>query len=101
MQLPQSIASLFWDHPAGAVALALHRDFVVERVLARGSWDDICWLRREVGDDALRHAIAVGRGRSLSRPQLRFWELVLELPQDDVEHWLSLPAREIWDRRSP
>ncbi|MFV2069156.1 MAG: hypothetical protein ACC645_19485, partial [Pirellulales bacterium] len=58
------------------------------------------WLRKAVGDAALRHWILESQGRLLSRKQLRFWELVLKLPTDQVSLWLANTWRETWDDRA-
>jgi hypothetical protein len=39
-------------------------------------------------------------GAELSPRQLRFWELVLELPHRQVNAWLAATCRTIWDRRT-
>jgi hypothetical protein len=90
---------LLWDVPADAVSWDEHRDFVIGRVLARGKLSQIKRLRQRVGDDALRGYIARTRGRAVDSRRLRFFETILELPVDQVDAWLSDPARRIWDER--
>lgn len=58
-----------------------------------------CQLRHAVGDSALRHWILEAEGRLLSRKQLRFWELILQLPTAEVNRWLADTSREVWDNR--
>jgi hypothetical protein len=96
---PESLRSLFWDCDFDALDWQQHRDFVIGRVLVAGSWDAICWVRRTVGDDALREWIQRRQGRSLSPQQLRYWELVLELPAELVDAWLESEERQIWEGR--
>jgi len=98
--LPPNLEAFFWDCAPGSVSWEKHRDFIIERVLARGDWDAIRWLRTELGDEALRAVIVGTRGRSLTRPQIRLWQLVLDLPEADVASWLNDVSRMIWDRRS-
>lgn len=74
-------------------------DLVVSRVLENGRWEDIKTLRYRIGDEALRSWILVRKGRSLSPPRLRFWELLLDLPADQVNLWLSEKTRKVWDGR--
>ena len=99
-QLPASVSQLFWEYEAGAVSWDAHRDFIVERVLARGDWDALRWIRARAGDEVLRDILTGTRGRSLSRAQLRFWQLLLDLPEEQVTAWLGTKSREIWHRRS-
>ncbi len=98
--LPDAIRRLFWEHGEGDVSWEAHRDYVVQRVLARGDWDSICWVRRTAGDPVLREVLVRTRGRWLSPPQLRLWQLVIDLPDALVDEWLRAPGRAIWDRRT-
>ncbi len=98
--LPQMLRPLFWDYKFDQLNWQEHEDFVVRRVLSEGTWENVCWLRRQVGDDALREWITRHQGRPLSRQQLRFWELVLNLPSDLVGTWLAFEARNIWEGRT-
>jgi hypothetical protein len=72
----------------------------VERVLAQGADREIVWLRQEIGEDALRDWLVRNQGKALSQRQLRYWELVLDLPPGLVDEWLSSPSRKIWDTRA-
>lgn len=70
-----------------------HRDFIIRRLLQRGSWDSIQWLRRQIGDPALRAWIIAHAVRGLEARQLRFWEVVLDLPHEQVDRWVeSVPT---------
>ena len=98
--LPPVLGALFWDCDFSQLDWQTHRDFIVRRVLVEGDWDAVCWLRRELGDTALREWILQHQGRALSPQQLRFWELILDLPKDEVDRWLQTEARAIWEGRS-
>jgi hypothetical protein len=76
-----------------------HRDFVIRRILVDGTWEQVSWLRHEVGDLALRDWIIRHEGHGLSSQQLRFWEVVVQLPSDQVEVWLQSAERKIWEGR--
>jgi len=97
--LPPSLHALFWEFDAGSLRLESDRDLIVRRILTRGRWADVQWLRRTLGDEAIRRWIVTTRGRPLDAPQLRFWQLVLDLPSPDVDAWLALPERAVWDGR--
>ena len=98
-RLPEWLRTLFWDHDFAQLDWQQHRAFIIGRILEAGSWDAICWLRREVGDGVLREWIERSRGRLLSREQLRFWQVILDLPDDAVDAWLQTPERMIWEQR--
>lgn len=98
--LPPAVRELLHDCDPATVSWDRHRTFLIDRILASGSWEAIRWLRRAAGDDAVRARIVESRGRRLSPRQLRFWQLVLDIPAGEVTAWLADPARQVWDRRS-
>ncbi len=97
--LPECVTRLLWDTDPGSVSWEANRESLIARVLAHGDWDAIRWLRATAGDGAIRAWIVATRGRRLSRRQIRFWQLLLALPEDEVEVWLALPERQVWDGR--
>jgi hypothetical protein len=76
------------------------RDLIIARVLASGTWEAITWLRACLGEQGLREWIERRRGRGLSPRQLRFWEVMLDLPHGQVNAWLRAEGRKIWDQRA-
>lgn len=99
LELPRSVTRLLWDTDPATVSWEGQREFLVGRVLAHGDWDALRWLRRTAGDVTLRNWIVATRGRRLTRAQLRFWQLLLDLPEPLVQGWLDLPERKVWDER--
>jgi hypothetical protein len=99
VELPDCITRVLWDTDTRRVTWETHRESVLGRVLVYGDWDAIRWLRAVAGDDAIRAWIVGTRGRRLSRQQIRFWQLVLDLPDGHVREWLSSPERSVWDAR--
>jgi hypothetical protein len=97
--VPPALQSLFWDCDFVQLDWHEHRDFIIRRVLAAGPWEAVCWLRTELGDPLLRDWIERHQGRSLSPQQLRFWELILDLPREAVDTWLRSEGRTIWEGR--
>ncbi len=97
--LPECVTRLLWDTEPGSVGLETHRDSLIGRVLAHGEWDAVRWLRASVGDEAIRAWIRTTRARRLSRRQIRLWQILLDLPEHEVEAWLGLPERRVWDER--
>jgi len=97
--LPATVRDLFWDVDSRALRWDRDRDLILGRVLAAGPWDTVLWLRQRLGDEALRDWILRHRGRGLSPRQLRFWQLILDLPSRQVDQWLRGPERAVWDHR--
>jgi len=54
-----------------------------------------------LGDNKLRQWIEKRRGAGLSPRQLRFWELVLDLPHRKVNRWVHKAAASEWQRKTP
>ena len=94
------IRSLFWDLDPRGLRWERDREQIIGRVLAEGSWEAVKWLRNQAGDDALRDWIERHEGRGLTPRQLRFWELIFELPRRQVDEWLRREGRQVWDRRA-
>jgi hypothetical protein len=98
--LPSAVRGLLWDVAPGEVRLPRHRDFLIGRILTRGTWAAVDWLRRELGDAAIAEYLERTRGRLLSPRQLRFWELVLGLDDGVVSGWIAeRGGSELWERR--
>src|SRR5215207_7397065 len=98
--LPAQIRSLFWDLDPRELRWERDQEQIIGRVLASSSWDAVTWLRKRAGDDAVREWIERHQGRGLSPRQLRFWELILDLPHRRVDEWLRSERRQVWDRRA-
>ncbi len=91
---------LFWDYDFEVLTWENDRDLILARVLASGGWDAVTWLRSQVGDRVLREWIERRQGRGLSPRQLRFWELILRLTHRQVNAWLAVEERKIWEKRT-
>lgn len=97
--LPNRLRGFFWEHAFDALSWPEDRDLVVARILSAGDWDAVRWLRRRLGDAALRCWLVERKGAGLDARRLRFWQLVLDLPDRTVSRWLRSEARRAWDGR--
>ena len=97
--LPDLLTPLFWDVDFSTLNWESDRDLIVRRILQAGSWQAIRWLRSFWGDLALRSWLIAHAGGQLTPRQLRYWELVLNLPAQDVEHWIEQAKNNPWARR--
>jgi hypothetical protein len=98
-RLPDFLQEYFWDTDFAQISWDLRRDFIMRRVLQVGSWEAVCWLRGELGDEALGVWIEAHEGGGLSPRQLRYWGLVLNLPEDEVTGWVVKEQESVWGRR--
>jgi predicted RNase H-like HicB family nuclease len=97
--LPPPVKQLFWDVEPRSLRLDRDQEMIIGRVLASGPWETVKWLRSAVGDEAIRRWIEERDGRGLSARQLRYWQLVLGIPDRRVDTWLQSDRRRVWDRR--
>lgn len=100
MGLPPRVAALFWEYAGDEMSLERDRDFIVGRVLSTGDWECVRWLRREVGDQAIRDHLTRTCGRLLSPRQLRLWQVLLDVREETVTSWLAQDRRRLWDKRA-
>jgi len=97
--LPDFLRSLFWDVDFNRLNWDAHREYIAGRILESGNWNAIRWLWTTWGDDALRTYLLSRKGRGLSPPQLRYWQVVLDLPSDEVDEWIARLKTGIWEKR--
>jgi hypothetical protein len=97
--LPQSFRAFFWDYRFDQLTWEGDHDLVIRRLLTHGSWEAISWLRRKIGDSELRKWLIAHQGRGLSPRQLRFWSLVLAIPNRQVSAWMLTRQAEPWGQR--
>ncbi len=97
--LPRNLRPLFWEYDFKELTWKNDRDLIISRILASGGWKHILWLRTKTDDRRLKTWIMKRQGRGLSNRQIRFWELLLDLPGASVNRWLKAPGRKIWEGR--
>ncbi len=86
--LPEHLRPLFWDHDFARLAWPADRDLVIARILQEGDDRANVWLYRELGSTELATWIRDRHGRGLDPRRLRFWQVILKLPEPEVERWL-------------
>ncbi len=97
--LAPQLRRLFWEYDFESLSWERDGHFITKRILTHGglrSWD---WLRGRVGDASLREWILDNNGAGMDKRRLRYWELILELPGDEVNRWVAAQAGSIWGRR--
>ena len=95
--LPRSFRAFFWDYRFNQLSWEGDRELIIRRLLTHGSWEAITWLRRKIGDGDLRKWLIEHQGRGLSSRQLRFWSLMLALPNRQVSAWLQSGRTNPWN----
>jgi hypothetical protein len=80
---PAAIERLFWDVDPDEVDLHVHADYVMERVMTRGTLEAMRWLRATYDREALADFIR-RRGLRLSPRDRAYWALIAGLPAEDA-----------------
>jgi len=69
--------------------------YVVERLLENGDTEAVRWIQARFDDETIRGVVC--RSRKLSRRTARFWQQILQIPEEDVlclsKSWLNGPNR--------
>jgi hypothetical protein len=79
--LPPEVRRLLWDVDPEAVDLVTHGDFVIERVMSRGSLAAMRWLRAAIALDVLVEFLG-RKADGLSARDRAYWRLVCGLPEE-------------------
>lgn len=77
--VPVRFQSLFWDTELATIRLPEHADYVALRVMSRGTWDAMRWLRSAFDEATLRDVLA-RKGERLPPRERAYWSLVLDVP---------------------
>lgn len=97
VRLPAYVRSLFWDMDAGRLRWSRHRDCIILRILSRGGFDAVRWLRQTVGDAQLREWIVARSGRGIDSRRLVYYGVILDLPHDLVLQWTERCKQYPWE----
>jgi hypothetical protein len=98
--IPEHLRQYFWDYDPDRPSLDGSRHTIVLRLLQNGGMDAVQWLRENVGDEEIRTMIVRRRGRGISPQRLRFWALILDLPDAQVDDWIAVERLNPWHRRT-
>ncbi|MBI2843167.1 MAG: hypothetical protein HYX78_07180 [Armatimonadetes bacterium] len=98
-EIPDALKPMFWDCDIRHLSIKQHKSFIIRRLAGAGKWYAIVWLRKTFGDSTIAEWLRANRGGRLPPERLRFWQLVLDLPDDIVYQWVSEARGTQWERR--
>jgi hypothetical protein len=75
---PDGVAHLFWDTDPSGIDLVRHRDYVMERVMSRGGWVAMRWLRRTYSPEEMADFLC-RKGHRLAPRELAYWAVIAGL----------------------
>lgn len=77
--LPESVRRLLWDVDVDRIDADRDAEFILERVMSRGTWDAMKWLRARYPVEVVR-AFVRERGPSRLAPRdLAYWALIYDV----------------------
>jgi hypothetical protein len=85
--LPQSSAWLFPEYDFAQMEPDEHASVVIERVLNRGSWNEIRWLIEHYGKRGVAQWIRQHGYRRLDRRAFEYWRWMLGVKRYRVPPW--------------
>jgi len=98
--IPEHLHRYFWEYDPKRLSLEESRHTILLRLLQSGGMDALRWLRATVSDDELRTLLVRRRGRGITPRRLRFWGLMLDLPEEQVDEWVAAERANVWNRRT-
>ncbi len=87
--IPKHVLNLFWEYPKKSISWQEDSDLIIRKVLESGGWDSVKWLIVITGYARLKSWMFQRRGAGLDPKRLRFWQLALNLPKDEVDDWIA------------
>jgi hypothetical protein len=77
--IPEDVVRLLWDVDVASLDLDRDRVLVFDRVMSRGTWEAMKWLRRRYAKASLAEYVR-DRGRRVLTPRdLAYWALVCDV----------------------
>jgi hypothetical protein len=92
--LPDDTAWLFPEYDFAAVDLKRHQGVIIERILERGTWEQLRWLFSTYGEDMVTEWVKQHGYRLLSKRSFALWRLVLGITGYKTPRW-AVQAKEM------
>jgi hypothetical protein len=73
--VPAAVARLFWEIPLHDLDRLRHADYVIARVMTRGGWEAMRWLRETFSAAELADFLA-RKGERLAARDRAYWAVV-------------------------
>ncbi|WP_157913009.1 DUF6922 domain-containing protein [Candidatus Promineifilum breve] len=85
--LPTDMAWLFPEYAFLTIGVQSHQGVIIERVLERGSWEQVRWLFTTYGETAVAQWVGKHGFRLLSKRSFALWRLVLDIETFEAPDW--------------
>lgn len=85
--LPPDSAWLFPEYDLYSMGLESHSSVIIERVLERGSWEQLRWLFETYGEPRVAGWVRGHGFRLLSKRSFALWRLALDVKEYQAPAW--------------
>lgn len=85
--LPADTAWLFPEYAFSTMDVQSHQGVIIERVLERGSWEQLRWLFATYGEKVVAQWVSRHGFRLLSKRSFALWRLVLNVESFTAPEW--------------
>lgn len=85
--IPADMAWLFPEYAFTTMDIQSHQGIIIERVLERGSWEQIRWLFIMYGEKVVAQWVSRHGFRLLSKRSFALWRLVLNVDTFVAPDW--------------
>jgi len=75
-RFPASVLRLLWDVDHESIDADRDRRLILERVMTRGTWDAMCWLRQRYSAGEIAEFLRSDAARNLSPRDVAYWSLI-------------------------
>ena len=93
MEIPKTVRALLWEYETEGRSGSRWEDIVLERVMQRGGWAEMCWLMGAFDRPRLRDFLARRGHRVLAPRELRYWSFISGVPSAEQETWVAEARR--------
>jgi hypothetical protein len=83
MNIPQFLKPFFWEYGDGAVDTAQHAQVIMERIMLRGSWKSMEWLRSTFTAAQIKEFLLTRGVYVLPPRELNYWLLIIDAAPEE------------------
>jgi hypothetical protein len=86
--LPLDLEWLFPEYDFTEIGLSSHQGVILERVLEKGSWEQVRWLFKTYNEEKVADWVRKHGYRMLSKRSFALWKLALDIKEIEVPEWI-------------
>jgi len=101
-QLPSHLQRFFWEYDPQVLDIKKHADVIMARIMERGSWQAMMWLRKVYPSEVLADFLSDKGWRVLPPREVNYWALVSGM-SEEAKARLIVKAKTrdaVWGKRS-